>query len=104
MSSRRSLACAVALMATVCSAAAQPSDDFYAGKTIKIVIGTTVGGEFGAYGQLIARQLGKFIPGNPTLVVQTMPGGGGMLALKYLANEAPQDGTVLSIPHGNVIQ
>jgi tripartite-type tricarboxylate transporter receptor subunit TctC len=91
-------------MATVCTQAAQASGDFYAGKTIKIVIGTNVGGEFGVYGQLIGRQLGRFIPGHPTLVVQTMPGAGGMLALNYLASAAPKDGTVLAIPHVNMVQ
>jgi tripartite-type tricarboxylate transporter receptor subunit TctC len=104
MLSHTLLALASAVPAFCSVAAAQPAADFFAGKTVKIVIGTTVGGEYALYAQLIARHIGKFVPGNPTVIVQTMPGGGGMLALNHLANAAAQDGTVLSLPHVNVVQ
>ena len=83
---------------------ATASDDFYAGKTVKIIIGTAVGGEYGAYAQLLAQHIGKFVPGKPTVIVQTMPGGSGMVALNHLAKVAAQDGTVLSLPHVNIVQ
>ena len=86
------------------TAAAQPHPDFYAGKTVKIIIGAEVGGEYGLYSQLVAQHIGKFVPGKPTVIVQSMPGGGGMNAPNYLANVAPQDGTVLSLPHLNIVQ
>ncbi|MBX9777474.1 MAG: hypothetical protein K2Y71_24100 [Xanthobacteraceae bacterium] len=80
------------------------SDDFYAGKTVRIIIGTTTAGEYGSYAQLMAHHIGRFIPGKPTLIVQTMLGGGGLVALNHLAKVAPQDGTVLSLPHANIVQ
>ena len=86
------------------AAHAQPNADFYLGKTVKIVIGTTMGGDYGLYSQLIAQHIGRFVPGKPTVIVQTMPGGGGMNALNYIANVAPRDGTVLSVPHLNIVQ
>jgi tripartite-type tricarboxylate transporter receptor subunit TctC len=85
-------------------AAAQPQPAFYAGKTVKIVIGAGMGGEYGLYAQLTARHIGGFIPGKPTVIVQSMPGGGGVNALDYLANVAPQDGTVLALPHVHIVQ
>ena len=95
---------ALSFMATVCSVAAQPSGDFYAGKTIKIVIGTTVGGEYDLYARLVASHIGRFIPGNPNVLVQSMPDAGGLTAIRYLANVAPRDGTVLIVPQVNIIQ
>jgi tripartite-type tricarboxylate transporter receptor subunit TctC len=86
------------------AAHAQPNDGFYLGKTVKIVIGTTMGGEYGLYSQLIAQHIGRFVPGKPTVIVQTVPGGGGINALNYVANVAPRDGTVLSVPHLNIVQ
>jgi tripartite-type tricarboxylate transporter receptor subunit TctC len=83
---------------------AAAGDDFYAGKTVKIIIGAAAGGEYGAYAQLMAQHIGRFVPGKPTVIVQTMPGGGGMVALNHLAKVAPHDGTVLAMPHVNIVQ
>jgi len=93
-------------LAILCAvpARAQSAGEFYAGKTVKIVIGTTVGGEYGLYAQLIAQHIARHLPGRPTVIVQTMPGGGGMVALGHLARVAPQDGTVISLPHVNIVQ
>jgi tripartite-type tricarboxylate transporter receptor subunit TctC len=97
---------ALIAIATVVSAAgaAHGSDDFYAGKTVRIIIGTTTAGEYGLYAQLMAQHIGKHIPGKPTVIVQTMLGGGGLVALNHLGKVAPQDGTVLSSPHINIVQ
>src|SRR5262245_22455300 len=65
---------------------AQSISNFYAGKTVKIVIGADMGGEHGIYSQLIAQQIAKFVPGKPTVIVQPMPGAGGIAALNHLAN------------------
>lgn len=87
------------------TAHAEPAgDDFYSGKTVRIIIGTTTAGEYGTYAQLMAQHIGRFIPGKPTVIVQTMLGGGGLVALNHLAKIAPQDGTVLSLPHANIVQ
>ncbi len=96
---------AVTALLISASAQAQPaSDDFYAGKTVRIIIGTTTAGEYGAYAQLMAQHIGRFVPGRPTVIVQTMLGGGGLVALNHLAKVAAQDGTVLSLPHANIVQ
>jgi tripartite-type tricarboxylate transporter receptor subunit TctC len=68
--------------------------DFYAGKTINIYIGTGEGsGALSAYPRAIAQVIGKYIPGNPALVVRTMPGAGGIKAANFIYSIAPQDGT-----------
>jgi tripartite-type tricarboxylate transporter receptor subunit TctC len=96
---------AFAAMPLLSTAVAEPaSGDFYAGKTVRIIIGTTTAGEYGAYAQLMAQHIGRFVPGKPTVIVQTMLGGAGMVALNHVAVVAPQDGTVLSLPHANIVQ
>jgi tripartite-type tricarboxylate transporter receptor subunit TctC len=84
--------------------AEQASDDFYAGKTVRLILGTTTAGDYGLYAQLMAQHIGKFIPGKPTVIVQSMVGGGGLVALNHMAKVAAQDGTVLSLPHINIVQ
>jgi tripartite-type tricarboxylate transporter receptor subunit TctC len=78
-------------------AAADPVADFYSGKQIKFVIRSGVGGSYDSYSRLLARHIGKHIPGNPTVVPVNMPGGGGIRAANYVAKIAPQDGTILTI-------
>ena len=68
--------------------------DFYAGKTISIYIGTGEGpGALSAYPRAIAQVIGKYIPGNPAIVVRNMPGAGGIKAANFIYGIAPQDGT-----------
>ena len=69
--------------------------DFYKGKVIKIVVGFASGGGYDLYARLLARHFGKHIPGNPTLVVQNMPGAGGLRAANYIYAAAPKDGTTI---------
>jgi len=71
--------------------------DFYRGKQIRFIVRTATGGDYDQYTRLIARFLGRHIPGNPTFVVLNMPGGGGIIAANYMAQVAPKDGTVLGI-------
>ena len=70
--------------------------DFYKGKTITIVVGHEVGTGFDTYSRLLARHLGNFIPGSPTVIVQNMPGASGVTAANWAFNIAPKDGTVLA--------
>ena len=70
-------------------------EQFYKGKQINLVIGTSPGGGYDTYGRLVARRLGNYIPGNPTMVPQNMPGAGGIKVMNYLYNVAARDGTVL---------
>jgi tripartite-type tricarboxylate transporter receptor subunit TctC len=78
-------------------AAADAVADFYTGKQIRFIVRTTVGGDYDQYTRLIARFMGKYIPGNPSMVVVNMPGGGGITAANYMAQVAPRDGTVIGI-------
>jgi len=87
---------ALALLSQVSNAFAQ-DDRFYRGKTISISIPIGPGGAYDAYARLIARHLGKHLPGNPTIIARNMPGAGGVIASNYLYNSAPQDGTTLAI-------
>ena len=83
--------------------AAQPATDFYANKTITLVVGADVGGGYDAAGRLMARFLGRFIPGDPTLIVENMPAGGSLAAANYLFNVAARDGTVIGLMQRNVL-
>ncbi|HUZ67158.1 MAG TPA: tripartite tricarboxylate transporter substrate-binding protein [Beijerinckiaceae bacterium] len=78
-------------------ASASPVSDFYKGKTIDLVIGLPAGGGYDAYGRLVARRIGAHIPGDPTVVPQNMPGGGGLTAANYLYNSAPKDGSAFGL-------
>jgi tripartite-type tricarboxylate transporter receptor subunit TctC len=72
-----------------------PVAAFYRGKTVRLVIGYGPGGSYDLYGRLAAEFLGRFIPGNPTIVPVNMPGAGGLKTIEYLYKVAPQDGTYL---------
>jgi len=78
-------------------AAAEPVADFYRGKQIKIYIRAAPGGNYDIYSRLLGRHIARFLPGNPTVLPVNMPGGGGLVALNYVANVAPRDGTVLTM-------
>jgi tripartite-type tricarboxylate transporter receptor subunit TctC len=69
--------------------------DFYQGKTIRVIIGSSTGGGYDQWARLIARYLGKHIPGNPEVVPQNMPGAGGVVAANYVYGVAKPDGLTL---------
>jgi tripartite-type tricarboxylate transporter receptor subunit TctC len=71
--------------------------DFYRGKTIRLVIGTGEGGGFDISGRIAAKYISRYIPGNPTVIPQNMPGAAGIRAAEYMYHVAPQDGSVLGI-------
>jgi tripartite-type tricarboxylate transporter receptor subunit TctC len=85
---------ATALLST--PASAQSVEAFYTGKSINLAIGFTPGGGYDLYGRLVARHLGKHIPGKPNIVAQNMPGAGSMRAAQHLFSVAPKDGTALA--------
>jgi tripartite-type tricarboxylate transporter receptor subunit TctC len=87
-------AAAIAVSAPVSKAQAQ---DFYKGKTITIIVGYTPGGGFDANARLLARYLGRHIPGNPDVVVTNMPGASSLTSVLYLDTTAPKDGTFIDI-------
>jgi tripartite-type tricarboxylate transporter receptor subunit TctC len=75
---------------------AQSVEEFYTGKTITLSIGFTPAGGYDLYGRLVARHLGKHIPGKPNIIAQNMPGAGSMRAAQHLYSIAPKDGTALA--------
>jgi tripartite-type tricarboxylate transporter receptor subunit TctC len=87
------LGLALAAGATTVPAAAQ---DFYKGKTVTIVVGFTAGGGFDLNARLLARHMGRHIPGNPDVIVQNMPGAASLKSVLYLDTTAPRDGTVIA--------
>ena len=96
----RTLAAGLVLATASLTGAAHAQDDiaaFYKGQTVTILIGHAPGGSYDFYSQLAARHLGRFIPGQPDVIVQSMPGGGGSLAAAHFANRAPNDGTVIAL-------
>jgi tripartite-type tricarboxylate transporter receptor subunit TctC len=89
--------CATLLMLAAGSIGPSQAQDFYKGRTVSLLIGFGPGGGFDAYARLLARHLGRFLPGNPTILPQNMPGGGGLTVTNYLYNVAPRDGTVIGM-------
>lgn len=82
------------------SAWSQP--DFYNGKTIRIIVGLSTGGGYDRAARMMARQMGKYIPGNPSIIVQNMPGAGSVTAANYVSGVAKPDGLTILAPHNNV--
>src|ERR1700722_12125573 len=88
----------VAMAALACLVALGPAraDDYFKGKTIRLVVGTPPGGGYDTYGRLVARYLGELLPGRPSVIVANMPGASGMKAAYYIYAIAPKDGTVIA--------
>jgi tripartite-type tricarboxylate transporter receptor subunit TctC len=78
-------------------AAAQSVEQFYKGSTLTILLGQPPGGSYDLYARLAADYMRKFIPGNPTIVVQYKPGGGGAVAVAYFYAQAPKNGSMLGL-------
>jgi tripartite-type tricarboxylate transporter receptor subunit TctC len=76
---------------------AAETEALYKGKTVIVYIGFAPGGSYDYFGRLVARHIGKHLPGNPTVVAQSMPGAGSFTAANYLYARAPRDGTALGI-------
>jgi tripartite-type tricarboxylate transporter receptor subunit TctC len=68
-----------------------------AGKTVQLIVGFGAGGGFDLWGRLVARHIGRHLPGNPSVVVQNMPGAGGFIAVNNIYNTAPKDGTAIGL-------
>ena len=80
---------------SVCSA--QSPGDFYRGKSLDLYIGYSAGGGYDVYARALARHMGRFIPGNPTIVPKNMPGAGSLVLANWLYNVAPKDGTAFGM-------
>jgi len=104
----RSLALAGALAATLVPARAQSVADFYSRTPVRLIISADPGGSYDQIGRLLARHLGRLIPGNPRVVPENMLGASGRVAANYLYHAAPRDASVIgliqqSIPMGQAL-
>jgi tripartite-type tricarboxylate transporter receptor subunit TctC len=99
MKSARALTFVAAIVAALIflSPARAQDNDFYRGKTLNIVVGYSAGGGYDQYARLLARHFGRHVPGNPTIVVQNMPGAASFTAVRYLSTAGPKDGTAIAM-------
>ena len=94
---------AASFIVALVPADARSDDKFYAGKTVTIIAGMPPPDQHDNDARLIARFMGKYLPGNPNVIVQNMPGAGSLKAVQYLADVAPRDGTVFGIAQRGVM-
>jgi tripartite-type tricarboxylate transporter receptor subunit TctC len=94
---RHVLAAVVAALVVLAPAAlaADPVEDFYKGRQIRIVTGANAGDGYDLWSRFLARHIGRHIPGRPTIIVQNMPGAGTLIAANYIFNVAARDGTIM---------
>src|SRR3981081_2271953 len=90
-------ATAAVVISLATPAAAQSPEQFYAGKNIDFVIGYPPGGSNDTLGRLVARHIGKHIPGKPNIIPKNMPGAGSFLAVNTVFNVSPKDGSGIGI-------
>lgn len=94
--SATSLTAAVALALLAAPASAQSAKDFYNGKQLNIIVGSSAGGGYDTYSRAIARHMPAHLPGNPTIIVRNMPGAGSLTSVLFLDATAPKDGTYMT--------
>jgi tripartite-type tricarboxylate transporter receptor subunit TctC len=94
---------AIGLGFILVAAVPAPGQEFYKGKTIVLIVGTAAGGGFDTYSRMLARHIGKYLPGNPNTVVQNMPGAGQLIAANHLYNRSQPDGLTIGHFSGSVI-
>ena len=101
----KTLAVAALITASLVAQArpAHAQSDFYAGKTIRLVVGASAGGGYDLYARALAPFLSAHLPGKPNVIVQNMPGGGGLTSVLYLDASAPKDGTVVTTFNSGVL-
>jgi len=91
------IASALVIVFSATAAMAQTASEFYKGKTLTIITSTGAGGPYDMVARLVGKYMTRHLPGQPSVVVQNMPGAGHVLATNYLYNQAPKDGTVVAV-------
>ena len=101
---RRGVALCMALFALAAPPAnAQTEADFFKGKTVRVIVGFGAGNEYDLGARLLTRHLIRHIPGNPTVIVQNMPGGASVAAANFISAQAPRDGTAIGSLTRNIV-
>jgi tripartite-type tricarboxylate transporter receptor subunit TctC len=85
------------MLTAVDLATAQPANEFYKGRQLRIIVGSTTGGDYDIWARLLARHWPRHIPGNPSIIVENMPGAGTLVATNHLYNVAPRDGSAIGM-------
>src|SRR5215213_4496409 len=96
------LGIAAALLTGKSALALDSVADFYRGKQVTLILSTGPGGGYELYARPLARHMGRYIPGEPNIIVQNMEGGGGIRAFNYLYTAAARDGSVIGMVHNTV--
>jgi tripartite-type tricarboxylate transporter receptor subunit TctC len=96
------LAAGLAATALTSPAPAQSPADFFKGQTITIYVGLSPGGGYDVNARIVARYLGRYIPGQPQIIVKNMPGAGGLVMTNFVANVAPKDGLHIGAPQRDI--
>ena len=100
MRTKSGLAAGILAAATLLwSATTTSAAEDFKGKQVKVIVGSGTGGGYDGHARLLARHMGRHIPGNPTFIVQNMPGAGSLAAANHIYNIAPKDGTVFGTTH-----
>lgn len=99
---KRSITATIAVLAahvpiTALPAKAETVEEFYRGKSIRVIVTTAVGGDYDVWSRLVTKHMAKYMPGKPGFVVQNMPGAGGFIAANNLYTQAPKDGSVIGM-------
>jgi tripartite-type tricarboxylate transporter receptor subunit TctC len=89
--------CALLVLFSAIEAVAQTPAQFYAGKTVTLVVGSTPGGYYDIGGRIVARYFGQYIPGNPNVIVQNQPGAAGLASVNKIGNTADRDGRTILV-------
>ena len=90
-------------LAVTLPASVSAQESFFAGKTIRLIVGTGPGAGYDLIARMLAEHMSRFIPGAPRIVVENMVGAGSLVMANYLANRAPRDGTVMGLPLNSII-
>ena len=98
----KSVGSIVGMLLATAPAMADEVADFYRGRQIAVIVGYGPGGGYDLYGRLVARHIGRHMPGTPTVIVQNMPGAGSLRAANHIYNSAPRDGTAFGIFARNI--
>ncbi len=94
---------ALTMLASSTAAHAQEAEPFFKNRQLTLGASSTAGGSYDAYMRLLSRHIARHIPGNPTVVVQNVPAGGGMALANMIYNTAPKDGTYIGVLHGSTL-